>query len=376
MGFGVPLIVLSSLGLVLTVPLFVWHGMSRNIPALSLIVWLFLMNLEILVSASIWSWGNFMTVFDGYGWCDVMIKLHTGAVPGILSCVSAICFNLWVVLSGSEFTSRWMSMSTKKKIAIDLASCWTLPVVLIGLSYIVQVFRFFVLKYSGCVAVVAQSYVTILIYSVWLVIASLFASVFAGLTLYQFFMRRKDASDLMKCSNSGLTLRRFCRLLVFCIMVILIMLPVSIYTFVVDVRYALPHFSWSEIHDPDLWIGLVIPDDSVKPIYDRWIYPLLTFATFLIFGLGTEAVSMYKRVLVFLGIHGLYRKVVRKNLEEEYKEQFSDQERTEIASSHFTKYEDIGKSNLICGSPHFEDDEKSLGSINMNYILRSPDDKV
>lgn len=102
MGFGVPLIVLSSLGLVLTVPLFVWHGMSRNIPALSLIVWLFLMNLEILVSASIWSWGNFMTVFDGYGWCDVMIKLHTGAVPGILSCVAAICFNLWVVLSGSE----------------------------------------------------------------------------------------------------------------------------------------------------------------------------------------------------------------------------------------------------------------------------------
>ncbi|CAH6719576.1 pheromone a factor receptor [[Candida] jaroonii] len=297
---------LSFIGLVILVPPFVWHIKNVNLPAVFLIFWLLFSNLTGFVDAIIWSGDDFYDQYDGRGLCDVTIKLKLGSVTGKLCAVSALSLQLFMILRANNL--RFMNNRTKFKIIFDCVFCLTTPVIIMSLSYLVQGARIGVLRYYGCSGIY-YSWVYLVIQSSMMLMWSLVATVLAVLTVYTYFRKKIDVKDILKCTNSGLNLKRFARLLIFSSIIILTLTPLSIYTFVGDVttEQFRMRYNFHFIHNPLLWNYTYFVEAPLKILYFRWIDIGLSIITFLIFGIGTDAIELYKSILIRCGLGKIFR---------------------------------------------------------------------
>ncbi|GAV56253.1 hypothetical protein ZYGR_0BB00300 [Zygosaccharomyces rouxii] len=293
MSYQSNIIGLSLVALLLLLPPLAWHAHSRNIPAILLILWLFTMDLTSLVGASIWSEEDFMNRWNGKGWCDIVVKLQVGANVGMPCAVTNIVYNLHTVLRANTVLPE---LNSWNKICCDLAISLTTPVLIMALSYIVQVARFGIVRYNGCQNLLSPTWVTIVLYTMWGLIWSVVGMVYALLVLYVFLKKRKDVRDILHCTNSRLNLARFSRLLILCFLTILVMFPLSLYAVVEDVKSFQGKFSWNETHSPVTW-NTIPKFDEGKSILGVWIYVLMSYMVFIIFGLGTDALKMYANIL-------------------------------------------------------------------------------
>lgn len=268
---------------------------------MTLIIWLLAMNIKTWVDAVIWGGADFATKTTGEGYCDVMIKLQAGANVGISSSTAAIMFNLYRILKADSVIP---GLTSFKKIATDLAISLLTPILVMGLNYLTQFRRYYIFRYSGCQNVSVYSWVTIVTYTAWLIIWAFIGVIFAVLIIFIFFRKRKDVKDILKCTNSGLTLTRFAKLLIFCCVIILVMFPLSIYIFTNDIGNVSNSYSFKDTHNKAIWgIILFIPLDS--PYYFTWIYIALAYIVFVFFGLGSDAIDMYISFLSKIGFAGV-----------------------------------------------------------------------
>lgn len=301
MGYQAALIALSTFAVLLLIPPFIWHIKALNIPLITLICWLLLMNLEIFINAIIWGGEDFTTRFNGVGYCDVMVKLQVGANVGISSSIAGVMFNLYRILKADSAIPAPRSF---KKVATDLSISLLTPVFVMALNYLVQSRRFYILQYTGCQSVTSLSWLTIVLYSMWMVIWSLVGVVFAFLIIITYFKKRKDVSDILKCTNSGLNLVRFAKLLTFCCTLILIMFPLSMYIFTDGISRVENTYDFSLIHSGAIW-DLISYLPMKKPYYISWIYLALAYLVFIFFGLGSDAIEMYLQTLSQIGLKPL-----------------------------------------------------------------------
>ncbi|CCD22242.1 Ste3p NDAI_0A00840 [Naumovozyma dairenensis CBS 421] len=293
MSFQSSIIGLCSLAVLSLIPPLAWHSHTRNIPAIILITWLLLMNIICIVNASIWSGTDFVTRWNGEGWCDIVIKLQVGANVGISCAITNIVYNLHSILKADVVLP---DLNSWTRIWKDLLISLGTPVVVMGLSYLLQVFRYGIARYNGCQNLLSPTWMTTVLYTMWMLIWSLIATVYALLVLAVFFKKRKDVKDILYCTNSGLNLTRFARLLIFCFIIVLVMFPFSLYSFVQDLEQVSGHYSFKDTHSSTLW-NVIIKFDPGKPVYNIWLYVLMSYLVFVIFGLGTDALNMYARFL-------------------------------------------------------------------------------
>ncbi|ODQ78198.1 hypothetical protein BABINDRAFT_52743, partial [Babjeviella inositovora NRRL Y-12698] len=291
MSYGPALMTLSLIALIFTIPPLAWNIKCSNIPAISLISWLFLMNLNTFISAAIWLGKNYSSTYSGRGYCDIISKLQVGVNVGICSCVGAIALDLYLILNAKSS----LLLNTKKRRIIEACMCWITPIVIMAIIYVVQDARFLVFRYSGCQYSLAPNWVSVLILSIPMVLWSLTSFVLALMTIIKFFQIRKDVKDILHCTNSGLNLTRFARLLLFCFLVVCVMCPLSLYFLVIAMNSIDGGFDFSDIHDSLLW-GIILFKDLGSPKYDRWLHITLAYLTFIIFGLGEDSVKLYQRV--------------------------------------------------------------------------------
>ncbi|CCF59066.1 hypothetical protein KAFR_0G00330 [Kazachstania africana CBS 2517] len=296
MSYESTVIGLCSLAVLTLIPPFAWHTQTRNVPALILISWLLLMDITCLINAAIWSGDDFYTRWEGKGYCDIVIKLQVGANIGISCAVANIVYNLHTILKADRVLPDFKSW---KKIGVDLSISLSTPIVAMALSYFLQVYRFGIAKYNGCQNLMTATWLTIVLYTMWMLIWSTIGTVYAILVLIVFYRKRKDVRDILHCTNSGLNFVRFSRLLTFCFLIILVMFPFSIYSFVSDLKQVNGSYSFSETHSGALW-NLVLFFDPGKPLYDIWLYVLMSYLVFLIFGLGSDALDMYAKFIRFI----------------------------------------------------------------------------
>lgn len=289
MSYADAIIVLSSVAVVLLFPPLGWHAKTRNTPAILLIMWLLIMNVKAVVDAAVWGGQDFKNKWSGHGWCDVMTKLQIGANVGVSCCVANIAHNLYAILRADTVLPEANSW---KRIGTDLGISLFTPVLAMGLSYLVQVFRFGIFRYNGCQNMLSPTWVTTVTYTLWMFVWSLAGFVYALLLLYVFYQKRKDVRDILHCTNSGLNLARFARLLIFCMLIILVMFPFSVYSFVVDLAHVGGSYSFGSIHNESLW-NVILRIDPGKPLYSVWLYVLMSYLVFLIFGLGADAIGLY-----------------------------------------------------------------------------------
>ncbi|KAI5960400.1 STE3 [Candida pseudojiufengensis] len=275
----------------LLIPPFAWHLKSKNIPAIFLVFWLIIINLIGFINAMIWSGDNFTQVYDGQGWCDITTKLEAGSGVGKLCAITCISMNLYMILCAKH--PSFMDPKSWKKITIDLVMCLFTPIFIMSTNFIIQSKRYYIARYNGCVTVYSPTNATIGLFLVWPVIWSIIALIFALLTLYKYFQKRKDVKDLLKCTNSGLNLKRFARLLIFNFLIVFAMTPLAILYFTQQNQYIESKFNWNVVHD-STWGQIQYVDIGFFTMADRIVNITLSIIAFLLFGLGKDALSMYK----------------------------------------------------------------------------------
>lgn len=296
---GLCIAAFSFIAFVLLIPPFFYHHRQKNIPACSLIFWLCYENLIAFVNALIWSGEDFDVVTTAPGYCDVTVRLTSGASSGKLCCIATVMFNLFMIIRAENH--KFLNPKSKRRPLTNIAMCWITPIFVMSTSIIVQATRYVVFRYRGCLAAYAYSYLTIILVQIWNLVWSVVALVFALLTLITYLKKRRDIKDILRCTGSGLNQRRFARLVIFSLLIIFVLVPFAIYNFVNAAdTFGVLTFNLKEIHN-EYWGTIYAFDYGTSQLASPIINICLAFCTFILFGLGTDALSMYRRFLRFIG---------------------------------------------------------------------------
>ncbi|KAK6454092.1 pheromone A receptor-domain-containing protein [Scheffersomyces xylosifermentans] len=282
---------LSLISFFILIPPFVWHCRCKNTPAICLIFWFLFLNLNTFINLFIWSGDDFAETWNGKVWCDVTTKLEAGSSSGKIAAISALSLNLYMILCAKN--PVFMETGSWRKVAIDLSICLITPIFVMATNYIILINRYVIVRYQGCTSSYVLSGATIGLYSIWNILWCFVAMVFATLTLYKYYQKRKDVRDILRCTNSGLNIKRFARLLIFSLLIILALAPLAIYYFVGDVKIYKGPFDWSRFHNPN-WGTILYADFGFYLLYDKFVNIGLSFITFFLFGLGSDSLEMYK----------------------------------------------------------------------------------
>ncbi|THG94556.1 hypothetical protein EW026_g6937 [Hermanssonia centrifuga] len=121
------------------------HWRARNVATLSMITWLFLINMIYGINALVWA-GN--VDIKTPVWCDITTKLIIGASSAFPAAALCICKYLEMVASGRVV--RLTSIDHRRRMIFEVLLCVGVPVTLMVLHYIVQGHRFDIIEDFGC----------------------------------------------------------------------------------------------------------------------------------------------------------------------------------------------------------------------------------
>ncbi|KAI0651373.1 GPCR fungal pheromone mating factor [Trametes meyenii] len=271
-----------------------WHWRARNIPTLSLILWLFVLNVAHGVNVIEW-YDNIDVKLQI--WCDIISKLVIGANMAI----PAACFCLAMRLEGIAAVRNVKTNFTDKrrKTIVDLAICVGAPMIQMALHYVVQGHRFDIVEGFGCQP---DTYVSIPeFFLIWFIPILLCISTFVlgGLAFRHFFKRRATFARHLAVSTSGLTPSRYFRLMSMSLALMIWNLLIFALTLYFNYRNGLrPWTNWADVHSNWLAMGrfpaLLIPRYVLRwTLFLWWTIPITAYMFFAFFAFGRDAVSEY-----------------------------------------------------------------------------------
>lgn len=112
-----------------------------------------------------------------------------------------------------------------------------------------------------------------------------------GLVISRLYRYRREFSRLLSVSNT--TKPRFLRLFLMSLILILGILPSQFYVLAVNMSVPFRSYSWSRVHGSE-WNSVIMIPSNGYVIFDRWIRLACGLLVFCFFGVGTDALSMYK----------------------------------------------------------------------------------
>ncbi|KAI0632780.1 pheromone A receptor-domain-containing protein [Trametes polyzona] len=271
-----------------------WHWRARNIPTLSLIAWLFMINVAHGVNVILW-WGNLK--IRVVVWCDIVSKLVISANMAL----PAACFCLAMRLEGIAAVRQVKTshLDKRQRVIVDLAICVGIPLVYMALHYVVQGHRFDIIEDFGCQP---DSYVSIPeFFLVWFVpiLSCLGTFILGGMAFMHFFRRRATFARHLAASNSGLTPSRYFRLMSMSLALVIWDVVIFALTLSWNYRNGLrPWTNWADVHSNWLAIGrfpmAFIPADDKRWLYFIWwTAPTTAYMFFAFFAFGRDASVEY-----------------------------------------------------------------------------------
>lgn len=121
--------------------------------------------------------------------------------------------------------------------------------------------------------------------------------------IYRLRKLNTDLGKALSSSNSGYTARRYLKLLILSILMIIVLLPIEAFCFYINIPSEIHSYSWSRTHDPATWHLIVYLSTADWPIfqYFGWFTVVLCFVIFMFFGFSDNSIDSYRRGLVTLG---------------------------------------------------------------------------
>lgn len=268
-----------------------FHIRMRNIPAIAIVCYLQIQLINGFVNVIIWGGSNYFNSWNGKGWCDLIIRLQAGTTVGLASSAFCILLKLFFIFLANDVTVFWFDNKYAQPVT-EVFFSFGFPLLVAIFSYFAMPTRYQIFKYTGCVATYAGYTISLLVYYFWIFFFSFMCLILSVATLMIFYMKRKAAKDILLCTNSRLSFKRFARLLIFCIIVTILSIVLSsllAYT----IRGMQPTFYDKKVMQNEFW-GLIFffKHDNAQD-YTRWIIIVLSFTNFVIFGFGSDATEMY-----------------------------------------------------------------------------------
>ncbi|KAK2853246.1 hypothetical protein FQN49_005262 [Arthroderma sp. PD_2] len=298
---AVVLCTVSLMSFLVCIPPLIWHCRNGNFPASCLIVWILTQNLFNFINPLIWPDDDVSSWWMGYGYCDIQSKLITGAGVGIVGPLVCIFRSLAKVLDTERATLVPSKGDRRWNIAFEAIYCVVIPVVIMVLHFIIQDSRYFIYGIVGCMPAYHSSWVSFVVGYIWPPIILIVACFYCALVLYRLIKYQREFSRLVS-SDSSTSKSKFIRLLTISLVLLLGSLPAQFYVFYSNITSYKPWapYSWTEVHGPH-WGEIVTFPMHGQVYYDRWIQAAAGFLLFLFFGIGHDAMMMYRAILLKLG---------------------------------------------------------------------------
>ncbi|KIK94950.1 hypothetical protein PAXRUDRAFT_11742 [Paxillus rubicundulus Ve08.2h10] len=288
-----------------------WHWRARNVATLSIIVWLFVLNIIYGVDALIW--GNNVNIVATV-WCDITTKIIVGANFALPSACLCICIHLERVASVRQ--AQTTHADKRRRQILEGLMCFGLPMLFMGLHYIVQGHRFDIIEDYGCRPAVYVSVPSIMILFVPPLLMSTVALGFSVAAFIHFMRRRITFSRHLESSRNGLTTSRYFRLMLMSVVEMIWNILVTCFSLWFSMLAYRPWTNWADVHwnfsRIDLYPTLFTPPIVLSSYYlIWWIVPASTFIFVAFFSFGKDAMEEYKACFTWLR-----RTVLRQTVED------------------------------------------------------------
>ena len=103
-----------------------------------------------------------------------------------------------------------------------------------------------------------------------------------------------------------MTKNRFLRLYIFCIILAISFIPLQAYLLTSNGAFAMQPFNWRTIHNPETWNQIVMVPSNGRIMAQSWIWLGGGYFIFIFFGLGRDAVKMYRAGLLAMGFDRVF----------------------------------------------------------------------
>lgn len=295
MGLQATFITLHIICFFLNIPPLFWHIMSKNIPAIMILIYSEIMMINGFIGAVVWGGSNYITAWDGKGWCDLMIRFQLAIAIGISSSISCVSLNLLMIFLTNKATNIWFNNRWIKP-TVEIFCSIIFPFIISGVVYFAQTSRYMIIQYSGCYPILTTESISIVVFYLWIFLWSFIGTLLSLVTLFLYFRKRRAAREILVCTNSGLSVRRFIRLLSFCILVICSSI---VFSAIIGSNLTIQKdkfYNEKLVHGKN-W-GFIFKTKYL-PTTDtnRWVLIYISFISFILFGIGQDAKTMYVTLL-------------------------------------------------------------------------------
>lgn len=285
------LIFVALIGWLILIPPFALQVSAKNLPLAILCLSVMTTNMMRFSNAILWPSADTSHWWDGRVFCDIQIVLINFiglAIPGGVVCLfRQLCELLnpeYAILERSKASKMWTEI-------YEQTLCIGLPILRVGLYYIVANDRYWILGLHGCTPIVDSSWPTIALYLVWPVILLALSLCYAIVAFSKMIKHHLTVREHVSHNRS-----RIKRLSVFCGFLVFIYTPYTLWSFVKTLPLPLESFSWSRVHGDDWWDSIYairIYQPYVIPDYCQVVFSIVVFACF---GFGKDARAQYHQL--------------------------------------------------------------------------------
>ncbi|KAI0310628.1 GPCR fungal pheromone mating factor [Amylostereum chailletii] len=242
------------------------------------------------------------------GWCDFSSHIIAGSTVAIPACSLIIARRLHQII---QIRSVEPPTVTEKRLQllVDLSLGLGLPIVVMGLYYIVQMSRYQVVEEVGCASITASDDgMTILLLNSWTILLPAISILFYFPRLvWSFYKHQRRLNEFARTTDpNSCTRSRFLRLLLIASFDVLVTLPCGVLNLVMNVKGGpLSHFweGWSIVHSPAEWPAHLAPASLWRQnpwyramvAFDQWANVVLALAFFVLFGITHQSRALYAR---------------------------------------------------------------------------------
>ncbi|KAG1796922.1 pheromone A receptor-domain-containing protein [Suillus plorans] len=296
-GLDYPLYpIFAFLGFVVTLIPLPWHLQAWNSGTCYYMIWAALSCLNQFINSIVWhnnaiNWAPI--------WCDISIRIMLGASVGIPA--ASLCINRRLYNIAKTHAVALTDEAKRRAILIDTLICVLFPMIVVALQYVVQGHRFDIYEDIGCYPFIYNTLPAFFLSDSWPIIIGLVSSVYCGLSLKAFYLRRAQFTRFLK-SNKSLSASRYFRLMALAMAEILCTIPLA--SFIIWLNSAAhpvePWISWENVHydfsrvmqyPSVLWTTNYLLVVAIQ--LTRWLVVFCAFTFFAFFGFAAEARKNY-----------------------------------------------------------------------------------
>lgn len=265
--------------------------MNKNIPALTLLIYVEILMMDGFISAIVWGGPDYVNAWNGKVWCDIMVRIQLAASVGISSSISCVSFNLLMIFLTNRMTTFWFGNKWVKP-CCEVFFSIVFPFIISGVAYLAQSFRYLISRYSGCSPPLVTDSISVVTFYLWIFVWNFISMAISLATLILFFKKRRAAKDILVCTNSGLSVKRFIRLLTYCILVVCSSIVFSaVLGSILVIKKGV--FYEKEIAQRRKWGTYIVASRNSESDINTWVLITISFVSFFLFGVGEDAAKMY-----------------------------------------------------------------------------------